>query len=126
MPGGALEEAALRELWALKSATAREVHERIGVKDGLAYTTTAKVLDRLHAKGLVARERVGQAFVYRPTRSREVVQRAWVRRGLTRILGPEPAPAIARLVDAIEDIDPKLLAELERVVKTRRGVRGGP
>jgi predicted transcriptional regulator len=36
----------------------------------LAYTTILTVMDNLHSKGFLAREREGRAYVYRPTRSR--------------------------------------------------------
>lgn len=40
--------------------TAAWVQERLGA--GLAYTTVMTILTRLHAKGAVARERVGRSF----------------------------------------------------------------
>jgi predicted transcriptional regulator len=125
LPGGELEYAILAALWELGSATAREVHTRAAQPHGLAYTTTATVLDRLHAKGLVARERVARAFVYRPRVGREVVERARLREALNWLLGTKPQPAMARLVDAVESIRPSLVEELGReVAKRRRKQRG--
>ena len=125
LPGGELEYAILAALWELGSATAREVHRRAAEPDGLAYTTTATVLDRLHAKGLVARERVARAFIYRPRVGREVVERARLREALDWLLGTKPQPAMARLVDAVEAIRPSLVEELGReVAKRRRKQRG--
>ncbi|MFI1018018.1 BlaI/MecI/CopY family transcriptional regulator [Streptomyces sp. NPDC020965] len=40
------------------------VQERLG--GGLAYTTVITILTRLHAKGAVARERVGRSFDWTP------------------------------------------------------------
>jgi predicted transcriptional regulator len=48
LPGGALERA-VETVWQLEEAMAREVHDRIGVLNQLAYTTIAQVLDRLVA-----------------------------------------------------------------------------
>lgn len=123
-PGGDLERETLTTLWDLERASAREVHEQIGEPTGLAYTTIAKVLERLRAKGLVSREREGKAFVYRPAIEREVVERALARRTLRRLLGTRPRPAIATLVEAVEAIDPELLRELARQVAARRRRRG--
>ena len=124
-PGGELEYAVLAQLWELGFASARELHGRVGEPDGLVYTTTAKVLDRLHAKGLVTRERVGKAFVYRPAIPRDTVERARATAMLRRLLGPEPLPAIATLVAAVESVDPELLDELARAVAARRRSRRG-
>ena len=125
LPGGELEYAILTALWDLERATAREVHGRAGEPAGLAYTTIATVLERLHAKGLVGREKVGRAFVYRPGVERQAVEGARLRRTLDWLLGPTPQPAMARLVDAVESIRPELVDELAReVAKRRRKKRG--
>jgi BlaI family penicillinase repressor len=92
---------------------------------GLAYTTTATVLDRLCAKGLISREKDGRAFVYRRKVGREVVERARLRQALDWLLGAEPQPAMARLVDAVESIDPQLVDDLAREVARKRRTRHG-
>jgi predicted transcriptional regulator len=125
LPGGPLEYAVLAALWQLGSASARKVHEIVGRSSDLAYTTTATVLDRLHAKSLVTRAKVGRAFVYRPRETRETVERARAQTTLRQLLGGDPRPAIATLVDAMESIDPALLDELGRAVKSRRRGRRG-
>jgi len=125
LPGGQLEYAVLAAVWQLGSASAREVREIVGRSSDLAYTTTATVLDRLHEKGLVTRAKVGRAFVYRPRETRETVERARAQTTLRELLGRDPRPAIATLVDAMESIDPELLDELARAVKSRRRVRRG-
>lgn len=125
LPGGDLEYAILAALWDLGRASAREVHARAAEPAGLAYTTTATVLDRLHAKGLVAREKVARAFVYRPRIERQVVESARLREALGWLLGSKPRPAMARLVDAVESIRPELVEDLAReVAKRRRKQRG--
>jgi BlaI family transcriptional regulator, penicillinase repressor len=126
LPGGDLEARVLETLWELDKATAREVHGRIGLPANLAYTTIATVLDRLHAKGLVRREREGKAFVYFPKVKKDVLDRARARDVINRLLGQDQKPAIAALVDAVESIDPELLDELARQVAARRRTRRGP
>lgn len=125
LPGGELEYAVIGALWDLGVASAREIHARVGEPAGLVYTTVATVLDRLHAKGLVTRERVGKAFRYRPKVKRETLERARAKAVLDRLLGSEPRPAMATLVDAFESKDPGLLDELARLVEARRRSRRG-
>ena len=125
LPGGALEYAVLFSVCELGAASARDVYVQVGEADGLAYTTIAKVLDRLHVKGLVARKRKGMAFVYRPRTTRRTVEFARARLSLSTLLGPAPRPAVATLVEAMESLDPGLLDELERAVAARRGARHG-
>lgn len=125
LPSDELEYAVLVELWHLGSASVRELHERLGAPDGLAYTTTAKVVDRLREKGLIRRQRRGSAFQYRSRIAREVVERARARNLITRLLGSAPRTAVAALVEAVDSIDPQLLGELERAVAARRRAKHG-
>ena len=125
LPGGDLEYAVLAKLWELGAASARDIHGHIGKPAGLVYTTIAKVLDRLHDKGLVSRERRGKAFSYRARIARDVIEQARARTALSRLLGSRPHAAVATLVEAVESIDPKLLDELERAVAARRRSRHG-
>ena len=125
LPGGALEYAVLVALFDLAPASAREVHARVGAPQGLVYTTIAKVLDRLLAKGLVRRRPQGRAFVYEPAVARSALERSRAREALVRLLGDAPIPAIATLVDAVEAIDADLLSALAREVAARRRQRRG-
>lgn len=125
LPGDDLEYSVLTELWRLGVASVRELHERLGARAGLVYTTTAKVVDRLRDKGLIQRERRGQAFVYRPRAAREEVERARARHAVERLLGSTPRAAVAALVEAVDAIDPALLADLERAVAARRRRKNG-
>jgi len=83
------------------------------------------VIDRLHGKGLIQRERHGKAFRYRAKVAREDVERARAQVAVSRLLGPAPRAAVAALVDAVDAVDPKLLDELERAVAARRRAKRG-
>lgn len=125
LPADDLEYAVLAELWQLGVASVRELHDRLGVRQGLVYTTTAKVVDRLREKGLIQRQRKGNAFVYRTRVAREEVERARARNAVNRLLGATPRAAVAALVQAVDDVDPALLDELERAVLARRRAKDG-
>lgn len=67
---GELESAAMDVLWRAGDArTVREVLEELN-RD-LAYTTVLTVLDHLHSKGWVEREKRSRAYCYTPVSSRE-------------------------------------------------------
>lgn len=125
LPADELEYAVLAELWELGAASVRELHERLGAPQGLVYTTTAKVVDRLREKGLVQRQPRGNAFVYQPRIAREEVERARARNAVSRLLGSSPRAAVAALVEAVDAVDPALLDELERAVTARRRSKHG-
>ncbi len=51
-------------LWDLGPSTVRSVHERFGPEKSVGYTGVLKLLQNMHAKGLVHRRPDGQAHVY--------------------------------------------------------------
>jgi predicted transcriptional regulator len=125
LPSDDLEYDILAKLWELGAGSVRELHEQLGQRAGLVYTTTAKVVDRLREKGLIERQPRGRAFIYRPRVAREEVEGARARKAVSRLFGTAPHAAVAALVDAVDAVDPKLLDELERLVIARRRSKDG-
>lgn len=69
---GELEAAVMDVLWRSDGPrSVREVLDEINRSRQLAYTTVMTVLDNLHRKGWVQRERHGRAYHYRPSQARE-------------------------------------------------------
>lgn len=125
LPGGDLEYEVMAKLWELGSASVRELHAQVGEPKGLVYTTIAKVLERLHVKHLVARERRGSTFIYRARVGRDAIDSARARAFLTRLFGSSPRSAVATLVDAVESLDPILIDELAEAIASRRRSKDG-
>jgi predicted transcriptional regulator len=59
-----LELDCMNALWPLEEATVRQVQEALSARRPRAYTTIMTILDRLAQKGIVARRKVGKAYVY--------------------------------------------------------------
>lgn len=125
LPADDLEYAVLAMLWELRVASVRDLHDHVGEPSGRVYTTTAKVVDRLREKGLIARRQEGSTYVYIPAVERSLIERARARQLVGRLLGPGPHAAVAALVDAVDDVDPKLLDELERAIRSKRSSEHG-
>lgn len=69
---GQLEAAVMQRLWEWdRPAAVREVLDDLQQERSIAYTTVMTVLDNLHGKGLVQREKQGRAYVYQAVLSRE-------------------------------------------------------
>ena len=70
-PFGDLESVVMEHLWSAdRHLTVREVLSLIDRSPPLAYTTVLTVMDNLHRKGFLQRERDGRAFRYRPAKDR--------------------------------------------------------
>ena len=69
---GQLEAAVMQHLWSAgRPVSVRETLSSLTRERPLAYTTVMTVMDNLHSKGLVAREKQGKAYLYTPVSSRD-------------------------------------------------------
>lgn len=69
---GELEAVVMDLLWSRnEAATVRSVHEELSATRQIAYTTAMSTMDNLFRKGWLQRDKVGLAYHYRPTLSRE-------------------------------------------------------
>ena len=100
------------------------VRDLVDEFDGAAYTTLMTTLDRLHRKGMLAREKAGRAFVYRPRYSRERLESGVAASALESLLRAGSAePVLSHFVDEVSRHDERLLDELERLVREKRASR---
>ncbi|WP_114560202.1 BlaI/MecI/CopY family transcriptional regulator [Desertihabitans aurantiacus] len=110
---GELERAVMEQLWAANSAlSVREVHQALGSERELAYTTVMTVLDRLAKKDVVSRERVGRAWMYRPTSTRE----AMVAEVMHSALGEQEVDRSAALMAFVDRVSPDEMALLREAL----------
>jgi len=69
---GELEAVVMDRLWNRGAVcTVRDIFDELAADRTIAYTTVLSTMDNLHRKGWLARERVGKAYHYRPTMTRE-------------------------------------------------------
>ena len=123
---GKLERAVMETLWDLtadwdltaattegggsavhRTATARQVSDRLGATRPLAYTTVLTVLDRLERKGLVRRLRSSRAHRYAPIATREAYAAELMLDALGR--ASDRDAALVRFVDAVTPEEAEVL-----------------
>ena len=107
----------LRVLWRLREASVREVHDQLAPDTGWAYTTTKTVMDRMAAKGLLERDNLHGAFVYRPLFSRAAGLARFVRFFADRVVERDLGAVLGLFRDS-EALSAEELAELERLVQS--------
>ena len=118
---GALEREVMAVVWKAGAISVREACERLDAS--VAYTTVMTTMDRLFKKRLLARRKVGRAFLYSATATRDEMEGAVATELMQTLLqrhGREPLPLLSSLVDAVSDRDRALLDELERLVREKR------
>ncbi len=116
------ELAILKVLWAHGPSTVRAVHEAL--KASSAYTTTLKMLQIMHDKGLVERDTSKRSHVYQPALSEEVAQRSLVTDLLDRVFEGSVARLTMRAL-SLERASPAELAELRALLDEHEAKKGG-
>jgi predicted transcriptional regulator len=112
---GELEDRLMSILWDEHPLSVRDVCTRVR-RSKLAYTTVMTTLDRLHKKGLLARTKQGNAFLYLPAIDRAEYQRRVVETALAPMFEQGAAPVLAAFVDIAADVDEDNLARLEQLI----------
>lgn len=118
---GSLEERVMEVLWRSGPLQVREVCGQLKDKPALAYTTVMTTLDRLFKKGLLARDKQGNAFVYQPAMTRDDYRRRIVESTVSGLIrSADAAPVLAAFVDAAAQVDDENLDRLEALIAARR------
>jgi len=123
---GELEAAVIGAVVRLGKASARQVAADLEPSRGLAYTTISTTLDRLHRKGLLAREeaigRGGSRYIYR-IHSEDKVKGRVVKGFVDRLVVAFGPSVISTLHDYMDDIPKDQLRRLEDKVRKESSLR---
>jgi predicted transcriptional regulator len=111
-------------LWGGGDGEVKAVHSTIGKPRGITLNTIQSTLKRLFEKGLLARDKVSHAHVYRAKVSREDYHRGLVGELVGGLMQAQPEALVAAFVDLTERAGPEHLARLEALVSERRKQRG--
>jgi BlaI family transcriptional regulator, penicillinase repressor len=64
----------LNILWNDQPLTVKAIHEQLAENKDVGYTTTLKIMQNMHAKGLLTREPMGKSHLYRAALRQEETQ----------------------------------------------------
>lgn len=95
----------LRLLWQLGPATARQVHEAaVESRPDMAYANVLRLLQVMHAKGLLARDESQRAHVYSPAQPQDAMQTSLVKELINKAFaGSGKALVLAALRGHVSD-----------------------
>lgn len=117
------ELAILNVLWERGEATVREVHESLYGDDG-GYTTALKMLQVMHAKGLVRRDERQRAHVYKAAITKSATQKRATAELVQRLFDGRPAELVLRALGGDKSPSAEELSQirelLDRIEQGRR------
>jgi predicted transcriptional regulator len=114
-----LEAEIMEELWSRGEGTVREVLEALNGRGGpqRAYTTILTVMQRLHAKELLRRERSGRHDRYAPTLTREAYAEARAGLQVGELVSEFGDVALAHFARHISGLDPARREQIRRLAR---------
>jgi predicted transcriptional regulator len=115
----------MRVLWDRGSATVADAHRALASR-GLAQATISTLLRRLEKRGVIAHDKVGREYAYRPVLSIDAAKRALLTEMTERML-PDTVPALIHALWKKRRISAEELAEVKALIeaKERELQRGG-
>jgi len=84
----------LQVLWERGTATVRDVHETLAETKEVGYTTTLKLMQIMHEKGLVKRDDSSKTHIYEPLATREKTQKQLVSKMINTLFQGSPAQLV--------------------------------
>jgi BlaI family penicillinase repressor len=119
------ELAILAVLWQRGRATVREVFEALYEADGGHYTTALKLMQVMHAKGLVKRDDSQRVHVFSAAVTRETARRRLLGPIVDRLFAGRPMDLVLSVLGTSTRPDPDEIAQvrelLDRIERERDG-----
>jgi BlaI family penicillinase repressor len=109
----------MKVLWDGGPLAARDVYDALPPGRDWAIKTVKTLLSRLAAKGAVAYEQVGNAYLYRAAVNREQVTRREVRGFVDRVLGGSLLPMLAHFIEA-DDLSDDEVTRIKAMLNARK------
>ena len=106
----------LQALWPLGSATAKQVHEAmLADKPDLAYSAVLRLMQIMHAKGILTRDESQRSHIYAPAEAQDALQSSLLKDLMQKAFaGSAKALVLAALRSGISK---KERAEIEKLLK---------
>ena len=115
---GNLQLAIMRALWSGGPATVADVQRSLSDR-ALAYTTVATMLRKMEERGLVAHDKHGRTFVYRPLVQQDDVRQGMAGDLLDRLFAGSVSSLVSHLLSQ-RDVGREELEKLESLIADRR------
>jgi BlaI family transcriptional regulator, penicillinase repressor len=107
----------LAVLWANENATVRTVHEELTKTKEAGYTTTLKLMQIMHEKGLVSRNTESKTHIYTPAIDKEKTQIQFVNKMINNLFAGSSANMVMQALGGNKTSKEELL-QIEELIAT--------
>ncbi|OZB97633.1 BlaI/MecI/CopY family transcriptional regulator [Paenibacillus sp. XY044] len=115
---GPLEAKVMEVIWSrLEAVTIKEVNAKISEDKRMSFNTIMTVMNRLVDKGVLQKKLQGKSYVYSPVLTKEQFLEEQSKELSYDLVKEFGSRAVAHMIDAMEQVDPDLLDQLEKQIK---------
>ena len=107
----------LHVLWERGPSTVRDVHAALYGDDGAGYTTALKLMQIMHAKGIVERDDSQRAHIYRAGISKQRTQKRYVADIVDRLFSGSPSQLVLHALGSQPGASREELKEIRALLK---------
>jgi BlaI family penicillinase repressor len=105
----------LQILWQRGLATVREVHEELAKTKDVGYTTTLKLMQIMHEKGLVKRDESMRTHVYQPAVNKEKTQKHLLNKMIDSLFGGSSTQLVLQALGE-QNASPEELEQIQKLL----------
>ena len=108
----------LQILWKNGTATVRDVHEELAQQKEVGYTTTLKLMQIMHEKGLVKRDESMRTHVYQAAVNKEKTQKHLLGKMIDSLFGGSSTQLVLQALGSGErNVSAEELEEIQKMIE---------
>ncbi len=106
----------LNILWHNGLATVRDVHEELAKTKEAGYTTTLKLMQIMHEKGLVKRDESMRTHVYQAAVNKEKTQKHLLNKMIDSLFGGSSTQLVLQALGSGDQVSAEELAQIQTLI----------
>jgi BlaI family transcriptional regulator, penicillinase repressor len=106
----------LQILWQKDMATVRDVHEELAKSKDVGYTTTLKLMQIMHEKGLVKRDESMRTHVYQAAVNKERTQKHLLNKMIDSLFGGSSTQLVLQALGSGEQVSAEELEKIQTLI----------
>ena len=106
----------LQVLWGRGLATVREVHEELSKTKDVGYTTTLKLMQIMHEKGIVKRDESVRTHVYQAAVNKEKTQKHLLSKMIDSLFGGSSTQLVLQALGTNQKVSEEELSQIQHIL----------
>lgn len=106
----------LQVLWQNETATVRDVHEELAKTKDVGYTTTLKLMQIMHEKGLVKRDVTMRTHIYQSAVNKEKTQKHLLDKVIDSLFGGSSTQLVLQALGSGEAVSAEELNQIQTLL----------